>query len=940
MKDHEVIRLNPLKACNTHREACTCYAIWSPGDGTAFAVGEMGTIHHWKNGKIESITLDGNIDFYDVHGFSPTDVWAVGTFGAVWHFDGKAWTPFNNLPTKPGEDVWFEAVWGRSSNDLYITGSKGVIFHLGSGGWTQLANKSPMRLYSIAGLDDGRVYLAGSFCEILLVQDGKVEALDFASDDEHISGIMRIPKTNRLLACGTNGTLLHIEGKTVMPIHTGVPKDKRMHFYGMDGADPEEVIIAGWSGVARKLNTLTWEMKEYDLGINSFIEGVARVGPGKYVATGWYGRIMSFDLIKDKWSTHQTGRAESTLAVALNPAGGGLASTDTGNLLTAPDGKKWTQSHTDPVDINVVASIEKDRFLLAGKNGYLAFADVSAGGAPQVTAHPSLKGHCLCASKFTGGAYLAGAGGRVFCARGNSIQELESFAIMVGRSDINAIAHMDDQRFAVRMADGPENYFVDLSAKTITKIKIKGEAVAAGPAFSPGHGGRDAGILFGGWGRAFIVAENIVHKILPDGTTQAGQNIASCFLTAGEKVRSGIALESGDVVLGGSKGTVIMIRAAGEVLFRHTGCYRAVASVDAKDNTVWAGLEGGRVHIVDFASDELRAHGISAPTYRAAAATAGAVVVCGDAGSYCYFPRGDTKAIPNYLEIPRDLLVALSLNGSVACLAGVETFVTMRNGKLDKPVELKNIIVTSICVSGPDIYLGTSSGKIVTVALHDAVNGALTPASFKLKSEALKAPVVDLLVTNQQVHAILEIGQLCEVGNAQSTMFPVGNGNLVLRRGAIPQSTPKAYVAGQIHNMVPDEKDPRKNKKVGKICLMEGRQKPVETSFPASKSISDVFLHGRFSVGDYWAGGTSGTLLIRANEKWYLVHTGIGNSLFSMAEIDERVVVCGEFGAIRFEEAKYLRDFLEKDRLKGLPAPAPESVNTVHHPLPHLAHDF
>jgi hypothetical protein len=70
-------------------------------------------------------------------GFGPNDLWAVGTFGTLAHWDGSAWTdthPANNPDFIDGN----AAVWGAAPNDVWTVGDLGAIAHWNGTGWSQV----------------------------------------------------------------------------------------------------------------------------------------------------------------------------------------------------------------------------------------------------------------------------------------------------------------------------------------------------------------------------------------------------------------------------------------------------------------------------------------------------------------------------------------------------------------------------------------------------------------------------------------------------------------------------------------------------------------------------------------------------------------------------------------------------------------------------------
>jgi hypothetical protein len=64
------------------------------------------------------------VDFLGVWGSGATDVWVVGTFGAVEHWDGTAWSPVTS-----GVSGRINAVAGSGPNDVWAVGVGGLILH-------------------------------------------------------------------------------------------------------------------------------------------------------------------------------------------------------------------------------------------------------------------------------------------------------------------------------------------------------------------------------------------------------------------------------------------------------------------------------------------------------------------------------------------------------------------------------------------------------------------------------------------------------------------------------------------------------------------------------------------------------------------------------------------------------------------------------------------
>ena len=88
------------------------------------AVGDNGLVFTFTDANADANTISGNPDLTGVQVISPTDIWAVGTNGARYHYDGSSWdsyttgfTTSNNLnaisgvaPQNSSVSSWYEVI--------------------------------------------------------------------------------------------------------------------------------------------------------------------------------------------------------------------------------------------------------------------------------------------------------------------------------------------------------------------------------------------------------------------------------------------------------------------------------------------------------------------------------------------------------------------------------------------------------------------------------------------------------------------------------------------------------------------------------------------------------------------------------------------------------------------------------------------------------------
>jgi hypothetical protein len=71
-----------------------------------------------------SMTSGATHPLYAVWGSSSSDVFAVGDYGTILHYDGSSWSPMTS-----GTTSHLRGVWGSSSSDVFFVGGGGIILH-------------------------------------------------------------------------------------------------------------------------------------------------------------------------------------------------------------------------------------------------------------------------------------------------------------------------------------------------------------------------------------------------------------------------------------------------------------------------------------------------------------------------------------------------------------------------------------------------------------------------------------------------------------------------------------------------------------------------------------------------------------------------------------------------------------------------------------------
>ena len=187
--------------------------VWGAASNDVWVVGDAGTILHW-NGSTWSPVADGlstTVEHSAVWGAGPKDVWAVGAFGTLVHWDGSAWSSSSagSIGTEP-----LYGVWGSATNDVWIVGARGTLGHWNGTLWSTADPKTFDDLEAVSGRSATDVW-----------------------------------------AVGETGTAVHFDGTSWTPSTTPTLST----LYSVWGrASPSEVWAVGAEGTALKWDGMSW----------------------------------------------------------------------------------------------------------------------------------------------------------------------------------------------------------------------------------------------------------------------------------------------------------------------------------------------------------------------------------------------------------------------------------------------------------------------------------------------------------------------------------------------------------------------------------------------------------------------------------------------------------------------------------------------------------
>lgn len=130
-------------------------SIWASSADDVWVVGDDGIAVNW-NGATSTRTLTGATFASHVFGFSPTDIYVLGTFDLV-HYDGSEWTAVDTgLFGGDGE------VWGTAADDIWVLPDDDTAAHFDGSTWELVEIDTIGDLSALWGLASDDIWAAGS----------------------------------------------------------------------------------------------------------------------------------------------------------------------------------------------------------------------------------------------------------------------------------------------------------------------------------------------------------------------------------------------------------------------------------------------------------------------------------------------------------------------------------------------------------------------------------------------------------------------------------------------------------------------------------------------------------------------------------------------------------------------------------------------------------
>jgi len=310
--------------------------IWGSSGSDVFAVGEYGTIYHYDGTSWSFMTSGSNEGLIGVWGSSASDVFAVGYSGTILHYDGTTWSPMTSGTTQD-----LRAVWGTSPSNVFAVGgwwdganNHGIILYYDGDSWSVITSDLTYQLEGIWGSSDSNIIAVGSFGNIIRY-NGSSWAPMSSGTTNTLVGVWGTSTTN-VYAVGINGTIISYNGSAWSPMNSGTT-DILMGVWGTSATNVY-AVGGGNNGTILQYNGTTWEtMSAHPDGM--WFWEVWGSSSDFIIAVGMHGAVLRLD--GNTW-IYMNGTREDLRDVSGCSPSAVFAVGDNGTILHY-DGNNWTE---------------------------------------------------------------------------------------------------------------------------------------------------------------------------------------------------------------------------------------------------------------------------------------------------------------------------------------------------------------------------------------------------------------------------------------------------------------------------------------------------------------------------------------------------------------------------------------------------------------------
>ncbi len=223
-------------------------------------------------------TINGSLSGWTIFAFDTNDYWLTG-WETLFHYVGNGVAQAYNVNKILGGVSPLHSAWGTSSSDMYFVGNYGTILHFDGTNWTRMSTPTTKNLGNIWGTASNDVWAVGYNSSTgeseVLHYDGSSWKEDVlaTSGTAHAYGVGCIytcDSAGHKFVAATGSEVFSRRDNTPWRIDTTVPNGDHIGI-GINGNAPNDLLVAGGWGVVAHWNGASW--KRYDQFYNPTVPG-------------------------------------------------------------------------------------------------------------------------------------------------------------------------------------------------------------------------------------------------------------------------------------------------------------------------------------------------------------------------------------------------------------------------------------------------------------------------------------------------------------------------------------------------------------------------------------------------------------------------------------------------------------------------------------------
>jgi photosystem II stability/assembly factor-like uncharacterized protein/long-subunit fatty acid transport protein len=230
-------------------ERLMTYDIWASAPDDMYAVGWYGTVYHYDGTSVSPMVSNTTADLYGVFGLSSSAVWAVGAGGLVIRYDGSQWS---DMASGAGVDLY--SVWASAPDNVFAVGQGGVIRHYDGNAWSTMSSGVTDDLNAVFGTAADHV-VAVSTTGTFLRYDGNAWSIMGTADGRSFIDLWGLAADD-YYAAGLGGALWHYDGSSWSGVDIGNVSEDLLGVWG--AAADDLYVTAGFGGLVLHYDGSSW----------------------------------------------------------------------------------------------------------------------------------------------------------------------------------------------------------------------------------------------------------------------------------------------------------------------------------------------------------------------------------------------------------------------------------------------------------------------------------------------------------------------------------------------------------------------------------------------------------------------------------------------------------------------------------------------------------